>query len=36
VELDASIKGKDKDSTISELLENAINYINVKGIFTGF
>jgi hypothetical protein len=36
VELDTSIKRKDKDSISSEWLENATNYINVKGIFTEF
>jgi hypothetical protein len=36
VELDASITGKDKDSISSDWIDNAINYINVKGMFVEF
>ena len=36
MELDVAIKGKDKDSISSDWIENAINYINVKGIFVEF
>jgi hypothetical protein len=36
VELDASIKGNDKDSMSSGWIENAITHVNVKGIFVEF
>jgi hypothetical protein len=36
VELEASIKGKDKDSVSSDWIENAVTYINVKGMFVEF